>query len=151
MDFSQYKPSVTIKVTAKDIIDILKKKFDDFIPGYKVSKAYFVTSGGFTGRGRVGEMVESRKVHSLKLYFDLKDSGNPYEKPVPGTKEIVLEVLEQDLKEVVKENFNNAMPGFRPSRVHFSTTQEYDMRGEECGIKVNDVTIHFESVPPISE
>lgn len=59
---------------------------------------------------------------------------------------VSLDLTEKDVKAILKDALKNQMPGFVVEDVMFSTSTEYDMRGDSCGVKFGGAKIKFSRV-----
>lgn len=59
---------------------------------------------------------------------------------------VSLDLTEKDVKAILKDALKNQMPGFIVEDVTFSTSTEYDMRGESCGTKFGGAKVKFSRV-----
>lgn len=62
------------------------------------------------------------------------------------TPSVSLDLTEKDVKAILKDALKDQMPGFVVEDVVFSTSTEYDMRGESCGTKFGGAKIKFSRV-----
>lgn len=61
---------------------------------------------------------------------------------------VSLDLTEKDVKAILKNALKDQMPGFAVGDIVFSTSTDYDMRGEPCGTKFGGAKIKFSKVDP---
>lgn len=65
---------------------------------------------------------------------------------------VSLDLTEKDVKAILKDALKNQMPGFVVEDVMFSTSTEYDMRGDSCGTKFGGAKVKFSrDNPPVEK
>lgn len=64
---------------------------------------------------------------------------------------VSLDLTEKDVKAILKDALKDQMPGFVVEDITFSTSTEYDMRGDSCGYRFGGAKIKFSKVNPSAD
>lgn len=66
------------------------------------------------------------------------------------TPSITVDLNSSLIESMVREAFKDHMPGFCVDKVTFSTSQDWDMRGEPCNIKFSGAKVTFKKADDVT-